>query len=115
MAGTLQRGTFELAGAIADGAITWLCPAPYLRDIGIPSMAVGAEKERPRPPVVAHVAVCVHDNAEEVRSAVRAGIPNIMFPSYQRMLVPPATPTPRPESGLTNSSTRSSLGDRPRG
>lgn len=88
MAGTLQRGTFELAGAIADGAITWLCPAPYLRDIGIPSMAVGAENgSRPRPPVVAHVAVCVHDNADQVRSAVRASIPNIMFPSYQRMLV----------------------------
>jgi len=88
MAGTLQPASFELAGAITDGAITWLCPAAYVRDVGIPSMTAGADSaSRPRPPLVAHVAVCVHDDADEVRAAVRATIPNIMFPSYQRMLV----------------------------
>jgi alkanesulfonate monooxygenase SsuD/methylene tetrahydromethanopterin reductase-like flavin-dependent oxidoreductase (luciferase family) len=88
MIGALQPKTFELAGREADGAITWLCPASYLAKVGLPALERGAdEADRPRPPLIAHVAACVHDNAAEVRDAVRKGIPNIRFPAYQRMLV----------------------------
>jgi probable F420-dependent oxidoreductase len=88
MVGALQPKTFELAGQAAGGAITWLCPARYLADVGLPAMERGAQRgERSRPPLVAHLAVCVHQDAREVRAAVRDGIPNIRFPSYQRMLV----------------------------
>lgn len=88
MVGALQASTFDLAGRAADGAITWLCPASYLTAIGIPAMEAGARAaHRDRPSLVAHLTVCVHDRAEDVREAVRAGIPNIRFPSYQRMLV----------------------------
>jgi alkanesulfonate monooxygenase SsuD/methylene tetrahydromethanopterin reductase-like flavin-dependent oxidoreductase (luciferase family) len=88
MVGALQPKTFELAGAISDGAITWLCPAAYLERVGVPRMERGAaDAGRARPPLVAHVAACLHDDADAVQEAVRNGIPNIAFPSYQRMLV----------------------------
>jgi probable F420-dependent oxidoreductase len=88
MIGALQPKTFELAGRHAEGAITWLCPSSYLGTFGIPALERGAEEAaRARPPLIAHLAVCVHENADEVREAVRNGIPNIGFPSYQRMLV----------------------------
>jgi F420-dependent oxidoreductase-like protein len=88
LVGALQPKTFELAGQAADGAVTWLCPAGYLASVGLPAMEQGARQSgRRRPPLVAHLAVCVHEDAGEVRAAVRNGIPNIRFPSYQRMLV----------------------------
>ncbi len=88
MVGALQPKTFELAGAQSDGAITWLCPPAYLASHGLPGLQRGADSAgRARPPLVAHIAACVHDNADEVREAVRQTIPNIRFPAYQRMLV----------------------------
>ncbi len=88
MVGALQPRTFEMAGERADGAITWLCPPSYLAKHGAPGLRRGAERAgRQKPPMVAHVAACVHEDATEVREAVRGGIPNIAFPSYQRMLV----------------------------
>lgn len=88
MASALQRGSFELCGAEADGAISWICPGTYLRDVALPAMQAGAEQAgRPVPPLIAHAPVCVHDNAEEVRAAVRQQIMNPRLPFYQRMLM----------------------------
>jgi F420-dependent oxidoreductase-like protein len=98
MASALQRGSFELCGEEADGAISWICPGVYLRDVALPAMRAGAERAgRPVPPLIAHAPVCVHDNAEEVRAAVRAQIQNPRLPFYQRMLV--AAGFPEAESG----------------
>ena len=44
MISALQAASFELCGAEADGAISWVCPRPYLRDVALPAMKVGAEK-----------------------------------------------------------------------
>ena len=89
MASALQRGSFELCGAEADGAITWVCPKDYLRDVALPAMKKGAEEAgRPVPPLIAHAPVCVHDNRNEVRTAFReqyAFVPTLPF--YRRMLV----------------------------
>jgi F420-dependent oxidoreductase-like protein len=88
MASALQRGSFELCGAEADGAISWICPPVYLRDVALPAMQAGAEKAgRPVPPLIAHAPVCVHDHPEEVRAAVREQIMNPRLPFYQRMLI----------------------------
>jgi alkanesulfonate monooxygenase SsuD/methylene tetrahydromethanopterin reductase-like flavin-dependent oxidoreductase (luciferase family) len=88
MVGALQPRTFEMAGALADGAITWLCPAKYLADEAIPRLETAASAAgRDRPVVIAHIAACVHEDPDEVRAAVREGIPNVRFPGYQRMLV----------------------------
>ena len=98
MASALQRGSFELCGEEADGAISWICPGTYLRDVALPAMQAGAERAgRAVPPLIAHAPVCVHDNPEEVRAAVREQIMNPRLPFYQRMLI--AAGFPEAENG----------------
>jgi F420-dependent oxidoreductase-like protein len=88
MIGALRRNAFELAGRVSDGAITWLCPAPFVRGTGAPALRAAAQAAgRAAPPLIAHAAVCVSDNAEQVRATVRATIGNIRLPYYQQMLV----------------------------
>ena len=88
MGSALRKGSFELCGAEADGAISWICPGSFLRDVAIPAMEKGAkEAGRPVPPLIAHAPVCVHDNPEEVRAAVREQIMNPKLPYYQNMLI----------------------------
>ena len=71
MAAALGEGAFEMCGAEADGAISWVCPAAYLRDVALPAMQRGAEQAgRATPPLIAHVPVCVHDDPEEARQAI---------------------------------------------
>jgi alkanesulfonate monooxygenase SsuD/methylene tetrahydromethanopterin reductase-like flavin-dependent oxidoreductase (luciferase family) len=98
MASALQRGSFELCGEEADGAISWICPGTYLRDVALPAMQAGAGRAgRPVPPLIAHAPVCVHDSAEEVRAAVREQIMNPRLPFYQKMLI--AAGFPEAENG----------------
>ena len=89
MASALQKNSFELCGAEADGAISWVCPRAYLKDVALPAMKKGAEQAgRPVPPLIAHAPVCVHDNVEEVRAAFREQFPVYpTLPFYRRMLV----------------------------
>ncbi|MBI3328917.1 MAG: LLM class flavin-dependent oxidoreductase [Nitrospinae bacterium] len=88
MASALQRKSFELCGAEADGAISWVCPGVYLRDIAIPAMRAGAAQVgRPVPPLLAHAPVCVHDKPEEVYDAARQQLANyVRLPFYLQML-----------------------------
>src|SRR2546428_12796377 len=37
----LSRKMLELAGEIADGAVLWLCPPGYVRDVAVPALARG--------------------------------------------------------------------------
>lgn len=89
MASALREGSFQLCGAEADGAISWVCPGSYLRDVALPAMKKGAERAgRPVPPLIAHVPVCVHDDPDEVRTAFREQFkvyPTLPF--YRRMLI----------------------------
>jgi alkanesulfonate monooxygenase SsuD/methylene tetrahydromethanopterin reductase-like flavin-dependent oxidoreductase (luciferase family) len=89
MAAALGARAYRLCGAEADGAISWVCPGAYLRDVALPAMNRGAERAgRTQPPLIAHAPVCVHDDPEEVRAAVRqqfGGFPRAPF--YQRMFV----------------------------
>ena len=88
MGSALRRGSFELCGAEADGAISWICPAQYLHDVALPALQAGARRAgRETPPLIAHAPVCVHDNADEARAAVRQQVMNPRLPYYQRMLV----------------------------
>ncbi|GHO84134.1 LLM class flavin-dependent oxidoreductase [Dictyobacter formicarum] len=49
---------FRLAGEIADGALSAMCPIPYLLNEALPALQAGAATAgRPSPPVVAHVPV----------------------------------------------------------
>lgn len=86
MASALRPGAFELCGAESDGAISWVCPRAYLRDVALPRMKKGAEKAgRPVPPLIAHAPVCVHEDQDEVKTAIREQVQNQKLPFYQRM------------------------------
>lgn len=86
MASALQRRSFELCGELADGAITWITPASFVRDTALPALqSAAAQTGRPVPPLVMHVPVCVHENVAEVREAVRR-----QFGGYLRTISYPA-------------------------
>jgi F420-dependent oxidoreductase-like protein len=87
MAAALGARAYRLCGAEADGAISWVCPGAYLRDVALPAMNRGAERAgRTQPPLIAHAPVCVHDDPEEVRAAVRQQFGGFArAPFYQRM------------------------------
>lgn len=88
MGSALRRGSFELCGAESDGAISWICPPQYLHDVALPALQAGARQSgRATPPLIAHAPVCVHENPDETRAAVRQQIMNPRLPYYQKMLV----------------------------
>ena len=89
MASALGPKAFEMCGVEADGAISWVCPGAYLRDVAIPAMKAGAQQAgRPVPPLIAHAIVCVHENTDEVRAAVRQQFGGFArLPFYQQMFI----------------------------
>ena len=97
MASALRRRSFRLCGEVADGAISWVCPGQYLRDVALPAMREGAERAgREVPPLVAHAPVCVHDNPDEVKAAARQQLANYpRSPFYQEMFAASGHPEAR--------------------
>jgi F420-dependent oxidoreductase-like protein len=87
MAAALRPRAYELCGEVADGAISWVSPGVYLRDVALPAMRAGAAKaSRPVPPLVAHAPVCVHEDAAEVLAATNEQLSNYpRSPFYQAM------------------------------
>jgi F420-dependent oxidoreductase-like protein len=87
MVSALRPSAFRLAGEIAAGAISWVCPPPYLRDTAAPALAAGAEAAgREPPPLVMHVPVLVSENTAAVQAAALKQLsfyPRLPF--YSRM------------------------------
>ncbi|MCL6644367.1 MAG: LLM class flavin-dependent oxidoreductase [Dehalococcoidia bacterium] len=95
MASALRANGFRLCGELADGAISWVCPLPYLRDVAVPAIRQGAEKAgRTPPPLIAHIPVVVSEDAEAVREGARRqiGIYPRASPSTSRCSPTPASP-----------------------
>ncbi|HXZ06083.1 MAG TPA: LLM class flavin-dependent oxidoreductase [Ktedonobacteraceae bacterium] len=66
----LGEKAFHLAGEISDGAISWVCPVPYLLDKALPALQAGAQAHnRPAPPLVAHIPVAISTGEEAVQKA----------------------------------------------
>lgn len=66
---------FRLTGEIADGALSYLCPIPYLQQIALPALRAGAEgKSRPTPLIIAHVMVALSTNEGAVQAKARQWI-----------------------------------------
>jgi alkanesulfonate monooxygenase SsuD/methylene tetrahydromethanopterin reductase-like flavin-dependent oxidoreductase (luciferase family) len=92
---TLGEKAFQLAGEIADGALSWLCPVPYLRT-GLPPLRKGAAiTGRSAPPsLVAHVLVAHTRNRH---SAMTPGHQFIdmytSYPFYVKMFTSAGFPT----------------------
>jgi F420-dependent oxidoreductase-like protein len=83
----LGEKAFHLAGEIADGAISWVCPVPYLLDTALPALRDGAQAQhRPAPPLVAHIPVAMSTDESAVEAAA---MPRISFytkaPFYAHM------------------------------
>ncbi len=87
MASALRTNGFRVCGELADGAISWVCPLPYLRDVAVPALKEGAAKAgRPVPPLIAHVPVVVSEDLGAVREGARRQIgfyPRVPF--YSQM------------------------------
>jgi F420-dependent oxidoreductase-like protein len=68
---TLGKKAFQLAGEIADGALSWMCPVPYLLHTGIPLLrrAATANGRSKPPPLVAHVPVALSQDRDSVMVA----------------------------------------------
>ena len=67
---TLGKKAFQLAGEIADGALSWICPVPYLLRTGIPTLRTAAAAAgRSAPPLVAHVSVALTEDRHSVLAA----------------------------------------------
>ncbi len=87
MASALRPASFRLCGEIAQGAISWVCPLPYLRDVAIPAIKEGADlAHREAPPLIAHVPVVVSEDRE---AALRGSIQRLsrypQLPFYAQM------------------------------
>ncbi|MCW5849459.1 MAG: LLM class flavin-dependent oxidoreductase [Anaerolineae bacterium] len=69
----LRPLSFRLAGELADGAVSWIAPVPYLLKAALPAMRGGAAKaDRPTPRLIAHVPVALSEDRAQVHSASRA-------------------------------------------
>ena len=97
MASALRPKSYEVCGAVSDGAISWVCPGEYLNSIALPSLELGAQQAgRATPPLVAHAPVCVHDNLEEGRIASREQLARYpKSPLYQEMFAESGHPEAR--------------------
>jgi alkanesulfonate monooxygenase SsuD/methylene tetrahydromethanopterin reductase-like flavin-dependent oxidoreductase (luciferase family) len=72
MASALRQRSFAMCGEVADGAITWLCPATYVESVALPALRDGAARAgRVAPPLIMHVPACVSEDVAAVRAAVR--------------------------------------------
>jgi len=83
----LGQKAFYLAGEISDGALSWVCPVPYLLKEALPSLQAGAlAQHRPAPPLVAHVVVALNTNEELVQIQARSFLARYaLLPFYAHM------------------------------
>jgi alkanesulfonate monooxygenase SsuD/methylene tetrahydromethanopterin reductase-like flavin-dependent oxidoreductase (luciferase family) len=68
----LRAGAFRLAGEVAVGALSWVCPTDYLLKTALPALQAGAAAAgRPAPPLVAHVPVALSNDRAAILAAGR--------------------------------------------
>ena len=80
---------FQQAGEISDGALSWMCPVPYLLEVAFPALRAGAEeRSRSAPPVVAHLMVAMSADEAVVLAATRPRVQiYAQVEAYARMFV----------------------------
>ncbi|MBI2941166.1 MAG: LLM class flavin-dependent oxidoreductase [Chloroflexi bacterium] len=86
----LRTGSYRLAGELADGAISWITPAAYLRDHALPALREGATRRRDgrTPRLVAHCFAAVDEDAAAVVAVARERLGfYLRLPFYQKMAV----------------------------
>jgi len=93
----LRAGSFELAGEISDGAVSWLCPAPYLRDVALPALERGAARQgRSRPKLIGHAFLALTADPAELQQGVSEFLPHYpRLTNYQEMFAAAGYPEAR--------------------
>ena len=83
----LRKNAFALAGELADAAITWVTPVPYIVETALPNLQAGADRAgRDRPRLIAHVPVAISTDRAAVADAFRRQFPVYSkLPFYQNM------------------------------
>jgi alkanesulfonate monooxygenase SsuD/methylene tetrahydromethanopterin reductase-like flavin-dependent oxidoreductase (luciferase family) len=80
----------ELAGEVADGAVLWLCPPAYVRDVAVPAIERGrrrAGKPLAGFEIVAAVPLAVTDDGAAAMTAFRAELKRyVEQPFYRTMM-----------------------------
>jgi F420-dependent oxidoreductase-like protein len=86
----LSRRMLELAGEIADGAVLWLCPPAYVREVAVPALARGrqrAGKSLEGFTIASAVPLAVTDDPAAAMSAFRGELVRYTSqPFYRAML-----------------------------
>ena len=80
----------ELAGEIADGAVLWLCPPAYVRDVAVPALERGrrrAGKPLAGFEVVAAVPLAVTDARAAAMAAFRAELKRYLEQPFYRAMM----------------------------
>jgi F420-dependent oxidoreductase-like protein len=98
----LGERAFRLAGEIADGAISWVCPVPYLLEKALPALRAGAQTyNRTAPPLVAHIPVALStDEAAVHEAALRRISYYTKAPFYAHMFAEAGFPIAEDGSGV---------------
>jgi F420-dependent oxidoreductase-like protein len=94
----LRPTAYELAGEVAEGAISWVSPSAFLRDVARPALLVGGAKRSDgvRPRLVGHAFGLVSDDEPAVKQLGRerlAGYTRATF--YQEMFAAAGHPEAR--------------------
>ncbi len=86
----LSRRMLELAGEVADGAVLWLCPPAYVRDVAVPALARGrarAGRALDGFEIVCAVPLAVSDDVAAARRAFAGELARYLaLPFYRAML-----------------------------
>jgi alkanesulfonate monooxygenase SsuD/methylene tetrahydromethanopterin reductase-like flavin-dependent oxidoreductase (luciferase family) len=87
---TLSVKMLELAGEIADGAVLWLCPPAYVRDVAVPALERGrrrAGKPLAGFEIVAAVPLAVSNDRAAAMTAFRSELTRyVEQPFYRAMM-----------------------------
>ncbi len=98
----LGKRAFRLAGEISDGALSWVCPVPYLLNEALPSLQAGAMMQsRPVPALVAHVVVALSTDEAAVQDQARQFLLRYSkLPFYAQMFESAGLPVAADGAGL---------------
>lgn len=91
----LRAKSFALASAIAEGAISWLCAARYLRDVALPALETGGQNGR-RARLVGHAFLALDADAQGLEKGVQEFL--VHYPkltNYQEMFAAAGFPEAR--------------------
>ena len=105
----LREGAYYVAGEVADGAISWVSPVPYLLNRALPALRAGAGRvARAVPPLVAHVPVALSQDRSAVLAAARKQLGRYgRLPFYASMFAEAGFPVA--EGGVMSDSLLDSL------